>query len=323
MATGGDQEGSIKSPSAACGIVGLKPTYGLVPYTGIMPIEYTLDHTGPMCQSVYEVALMLEVLAGYDDGLDPRQPRDLQVPEYTKLLTGKIENMKIGILREGFGLKHSEPDVDRMVKEAAESLGTKCGAVVEEVSIPMHLDGNGIFAVIFQIGGDRMMLEGAGFGSSTKMYHDTTLQEAASRGIKCHGNDMSKSCKLVRLIAKYLREDYNSVFYGKAQNLGRVLCKAYDEALQKYEVIILPTLPKKAPVFPKENPSLEEYMDRAKGNSVNCSPFNVSGHPALTINAGFSEGLPVGMMIVGKKFEDASVLNVAYAYEQIRDNKEN
>ena len=89
------------------------------------------------------------------------------------------------------------------------------------------------------------------------MYHDTTMQEAASRGIKCHGNDMSKSCKLVRPIAKYLREDYNSVFYGKAQNLGRVLCKAYDEALQKHDVLILPTLPKKAPVFPKENPSLE------------------------------------------------------------------
>ena len=89
------------------------------------------------------------------------------------------------------------------------------------------------------------------------MYHDTTLQEAASRGIKCHGNDMSKSCKFVRLIAKYLREDYNSVFHGKAQNLGRVLCKAYDEALQKYDVLILPTLPKKAPVFPKENPSFE------------------------------------------------------------------
>ncbi|KAK2570048.1 Amidase [Acropora cervicornis] len=322
--------GSIRIPSAACGIVGLKPTYGLVPYTGIMPIEYTLDHTGPMCQTVYEVALMLEVLAGYDDGLDPRQPRDLQVPEYTKLLTGKIENMKIGILREGFGFKHSEPDVDRMVKEAAESLGTKCGAVVEEVSVPMHLDGNGIFAVIFQIGGDRMMLEGAGFGSSTKMYHDTTLQEAASRGIKCHGNDMSKSCKLVRLIAKYLREDYNSVFYGKAQNLGRVLCKAYDEALQKYDV--LTDAPKESTGFPQRKPFFgrsraqkvgveSKYMDRAKGDSVNCSPFNVSGHRALTINAGFSEGLPVGMMIVGRKFEDASVLNVAYAYEEIRDNK--
>ena len=89
------------------------------------------------------------------------------------------------------------------------------------------------------------------------MYYDTTLQEALSRGLKCRSNDLSKSVKFVRLITKYLQEDYNNIFYGKAQNLGRVLCKAYDEALQKYDVLILPTLPKKAPVFPQENPPLE------------------------------------------------------------------
>ena len=97
----------------------------------------------------------------------------------------------------------------------------------------------------------------SGFGSSTKMYHDTTLQEAFSRGLKCHSNELSKTAKFVSLTAKYLHEDYNSIFYGKAQNLARVLCKAYDEALQKYDVLILPTIPKKAPVFPQENPPLE------------------------------------------------------------------
>ena len=96
-----------------------------------------------------------------------------------------------------------------------------------------------------------------GFGTSAEMYYDTTLQEAFSRGLKCHSNDLSKSCKFIRLITKYLQEDYNNIFYGKAQNLGRVLCKAYDEALQKYDVLILPTLPKKASVFPQENPPLE------------------------------------------------------------------
>ena len=89
------------------------------------------------------------------------------------------------------------------------------------------------------------------------MYYDTTLQEAFARGLKCHSNDLSKSLKFVRLIAKYLQEDYDNVFYGKAQNLGRELCKAYDEALQKYDVLILPTLPKKASVYPQENPSLK------------------------------------------------------------------
>jgi len=89
------------------------------------------------------------------------------------------------------------------------------------------------------------------------MYYDTTLQEALSRGLKCRSNDLSSSVKLVRLITKYLQEDYNNIFYGKAQNLGRVLCKAYDEALQKYDVLILPTLPKKASVFLEENAPLE------------------------------------------------------------------
>ena len=89
------------------------------------------------------------------------------------------------------------------------------------------------------------------------MYYDTTLQEALSRGLKCHSNDLSKTGKFCRLIGKYLQEEYNSVFYGKAQNLGRVLCKAYDEALQKYDVLILPTIPKKAPVFPQDNPPLK------------------------------------------------------------------
>ena len=96
-----------------------------------------------------------------------------------------------------------------------------------------------------------------GFGTSAGMYYDTTLQEALSRGLKCHSNDLSKSVKFVRLIARYLQEEYNNTFYGKAQNLGRVLCKTYDEALQTYDVLILPTLPKKAPVFPQENPPLE------------------------------------------------------------------
>ena len=97
----------------------------------------------------------------------------------------------------------------------------------------------------------------AGFGTSAKMYYDTTLQESFSRGLKCHPNHLSKRAILIRLIAKYLHEDYNSIFYGKAQNLGRVLCKAYDEALQKYDVLILPTIPKKAPVLPQGTPTMK------------------------------------------------------------------
>ena len=96
-----------------------------------------------------------------------------------------------------------------------------------------------------------------GAGTAARMYYDTTLQEAFSRGLKCHSNDLSKRGKLTRLIAKYLHEDYHGIFYGKAQNLGRELCKAYDAALEKYDVLILPTIPKKASVFPQENAPLK------------------------------------------------------------------
>ena len=89
------------------------------------------------------------------------------------------------------------------------------------------------------------------------MHYDTTLQEAVFRGLKCQSNELSKTAKFVRLMANYLHDDYNSVLYGKAQNLGRVLRKAYDEAFEKYDVLILPTIPKKAPVFPQLNPSLK------------------------------------------------------------------
>src|SRR5205823_6769227 len=113
LAIGGDQGGSIRIPSCWCGVYGLKPTYGLVPYTGVFPIELTLDHTGPIARSAADVALLLEVIAG-PDGLDPRQPPGLRTEAYTKRLTGDARGLRIGIVNEGFGWPNSEPDVDDM-----------------------------------------------------------------------------------------------------------------------------------------------------------------------------------------------------------------
>ncbi|CAB4007576.1 Hypothetical predicted protein [Paramuricea clavata] len=140
MAIGGDQGGSIRMPAAACGIVGLKPTFGLVPYTGIIGIEPTIDHTGPMAQTVYDTALLLEAIAGYDDGLDHRQPRDLKIPSYTKELSGDIKGLRVGLLKEGFDPSF-ETDVNDLVRKSAARLSEK-DAVVEEVSIPWHLDAS-------------------------------------------------------------------------------------------------------------------------------------------------------------------------------------
>src|SRR5687767_8756193 len=138
MAIGGDQGGSIRMPAAYCGVYGLKPTHGLVPYTGVFPIENTLDHTGPMTATVADNALLLEVLAG-PDGLDHRQV-NVKTAAYTDALTGDVKGMKIAVVKEGFGLSISEADVDALVRKGADTFRS-LGAPVDEVSIPMHLSG--------------------------------------------------------------------------------------------------------------------------------------------------------------------------------------
>jgi amidase len=145
MALGGDQGGSIRMPAAFCGIYGMKPTHGLVPYTGIMPIEIYVDHTGPMTGNVSDNALFLEVLAG-SDGYDPRQ-YNVKTHPYSEMLEGGVAGMKIAVVREGFGHPNSEEDVDQKVKAAVESLAG-LGAQVDEVSIPMHLQGLAIWMPI-------------------------------------------------------------------------------------------------------------------------------------------------------------------------------
>jgi amidase len=165
LAIGGDQGGSIRMPSAFCGVFGLKPTYGLVPYTGIFPIELTLDHTGPMARSARDCAFLLEVIAGLD-GLDPRQPTELKTEEYTRLLSGDARGLQVGIVREGFswpGL--SEPDVDAMVRDAAGRFA-KTGATVRDISIPLHRDGLHIWRPIAIEGTTMLMVRGNAMGTN-------------------------------------------------------------------------------------------------------------------------------------------------------------
>src|SRR6266849_2388939 len=150
IAIGGDQGGSIRIPSSYCGTYGMKPTYGLVPYTGILSIEFTVDHTGPITANVADNALLLEVLAG-PDGIDPRQI-GVKTAEYTKSLKEDAAGLKIAVVKEGFGFADSDPQVDAKVQKAAERL-SKCGAKVEEISIPMHAMGSAIIFPILAEGG--------------------------------------------------------------------------------------------------------------------------------------------------------------------------
>ncbi|XP_077981273.1 amidase-like [Glandiceps talaboti] len=322
MAIGGDQGGSIRIPSCWSGIVGLKPTYGLVPYTGIMPIEYTLDHTGPMTKNVYDCALFLEVLAGYDGGLDQRQPVNLAAQEYTKQLSTKLPGIKVGVLKEGFGHDVSENDVDTMVKKAAFQ-HIVLGAKVTEVSIPAHIDSSHIFLGMALEGTANLMMTGCGGpGSQNTGFYSSSLIDALHKGYRTRSNDMSHILKTILLFGDHLKQEYGGRYYAKSQNIRRELTQAYDKVFEEYDVLMMPTLPYKAPKLPTQSITIPDIYEEALSMIANTSPFNLSGHPALTINTGFSDGLPVGMMIVGRKFEESTVLKVAYAYEKLRDKIE-
>ena len=315
MAIGGDQGGSIRIPSSYSGAVGLKPTYGLVPYTGVFPIELTLDHTGPIARTAADCALLLEAIAG-PDGLDPRQSGAVRTESYTKKLPGDVRGLRIGFVPEGFGWPNSEPDVDKMVLDAAQRL-TRAGATVTEVSIPLHRDGIHIWNAIAVEGATMLMVSGNSMGTNWKGHYTTSLLDFYGRSRRARANDLSETVKLVILLGQYMQDNYHGRYYAKAQNLARVLRAAYDEALGNVDLLLMPTLPLKATLLPAPNASREEYVARALEMISNTSPFDVTGHPAITVPAGMSAGLPVGMMLIGRHWEDATVLRAADAFQKL------
>ncbi|MGI8316992.1 amidase [Halobacillus mangrovi] len=313
MAIGGDQGGSIRMPSSWCGVYGLKPTFGLVPYTGIFPIEQTIDHTGPIARSVEDVALMLEVIAG-PDNLDPRQS-GLEAKPYSEALTGNAQGLKIGIISEGFNWKGlSEEDVDLFVNQAAQSLAD-AGATVEEVSIPMHRDGIHIWNVVGTEGLTSSMVKENGMGTNWKGHYSTRLLDAYGKAKKTKADEFSETVKMTVLLGEYMQNHYNGKYYAIAQNLVRKLKAAYDDALETYDILVLPTTPMKPTEIPSPNAQKDEVIMRALEMIPNTAPFNLTGHPAMNVPCGKSKGLPVGMMLVGRIGEDETVLQAAHAYQ--------
>lgn len=311
MAIGGDQGGSIRMPSSFCGLYGMKGTHGLVPYTGIMPIEITLDHTGPMTGNVRDNALLLEVIAGAD-GLDPRQYAP-QTADYVKALEGGVKGLRIGVVKEGFGLANSEADVDAKVKAGA-ALFKKLGATVEEISVPMHLLGPAIWLPIAAEGATEFMMKGNGMGTNWRGLYNTTLLDFHSAW-RYRADELSDSLKITMLLGHYFTKHYRGHFYSKAQNLSRKLSAAYDEALAKYDLLLMPTLPVKATPLPPPDASRELYIQRAFEMVPNTAPFDATGHPAMTVPCGMSEGLPIGLMLIGKHYDESTIYRAAAAFE--------
>jgi amidase len=315
MAIGGDQGGSIRMPGSFSGCYGMKATHGLVPYTGVMPIEATIDHTGPMTATVADNALLLEVIAG-PDGLDPRQ-YNVRVDKYTAALGRGVAGLRIGVLTEGFRHPSSEPDVDQKVREAAERLRA-LGAIVEEVSIPMHLDGPAIWTPIALEGLQAQMMHGNGMGFNWEGLYTTSLLDAHANW-RARANQLSRTLKISMLAGEYFIRQYRGHYYAKAQNLSRLLKKTYNDALSRHELLLMPTTPMKATPIPPQDAPLSLYCQRAFEMLPNTAPFDVSGHPAMNVPCGLSAGLPVGMQLVAAHYNESTIYRAAHAFEQLGD----
>jgi amidase len=316
MAIGGDQAGSIRIPASYCGIVGLKPTYGLVPYTGIGPLEITLDTAGPMTANVADNALMLEVIAG-PDGLDSRQHL-AKVERYTDALGGDAKGLRIGVLKEGFGHRNSEPDVDAKVRAAAGRFAA-LGATVADVSVPEHIAlGFPTWAAIRGDAACVTLLEMNGFGLGYEGYYPLSALHAAMKWRE-HADEFADTLKIASIFSKYTLDRYGGHYYAKAQNLRRRLRAAYDAALASHDLLLLPTTVLKATPIPPRNASPQEVTRRSWEATRNTCPFNVSHHPAISIPCGLSDGLPVGLMLVGRHWEETTIYRAADAFEKSGD----
>ncbi len=308
---GGDQGGSIRIPASWCGVVGHKPTHGLVPYTGIMGIDHTFDHAGPMARTVEEAALTLDAIAGKDP-LDPRQG-EVPVQSYTESLGAGVDGMRIGVLAEGFGWRQSEPDVDASVRKALE-VYRGLGAQLVDVSVPDHLECRGIIMGLMSEG-YAATIRSNGMGYHWQGRYNISLAETLGKSRQAQANDFPPAVKLQLILGTYLSERYHGRVYAKAQNLRGVLRASYEKALEQADVLAMPTTAIKSIRYDPEM-GFKDMMASASGNGVNTASFDMTGHPAISIPCGKSDGLPVGLMLVGKHFDDATLLRAAHAFEQ-------
>jgi amidase len=315
LAIGGDQGGSIRMPASFCGCYGMKPTHGLVPYSGVMPIETTIDHVGPMTTNVMDNALMLEVLAGAD-GLDPRQ-YDVQTDRYTAAVGRGVSGLRIGVIKEGYGQAGGEDDVNDKVRAAAETL-RRLGATVDEISVPWHNHGTAIWTPIALEGLTQQMMLGNGMGTGWEGLYTTSLQEYHSNW-RTRADELSDTLKISMLVGQYHLKHTRGRYYAKAQNLSRQLRDEFNKVFASYDLLLTPTTPMKAQPIPPADASLELWCHRAFEMLGNTAPFDVTGHPAMSIPCGMSDGLPVGLQIIGRRYDESTIYRAASAFEQAGD----
>jgi amidase len=312
LAIGADQRGSGRIPAAWCGVVAIKATHGLVPSFGVIGMDHTLDHVCPMARTVAETALGLEVIAG-DDLKDPQWVRgQIKTDRYTQALGRGVKGVRVGLLREAFEWSVSDPEVNEAVREAVQGLARK-GAVVKEVSLPLLKDAEAIWNGIVTHSMSALV-ESDGEGYWRGGYCNVGLQAAFGAARRTRADDFAPFTKVRIILGKYLRRRYMSTYFSKAQNLRMVLREETDRLLQDVDVLATPTTPQK-PFKLLEKIDPLTLVTRAPSMTLNTSFTDITGHPSLSVPCGQAGGLPVGLQLVGRHWEESLLFAVGATVE--------
>lgn len=308
-AVGTDTGGSIRQPAAFCGIVGLKPTYGRVSRFGIIAFASSMDQVGPMTKDVKDCALMLEAIAEHDpaDSTSANRP----VPQYSASLTGDIKGLRLGIPKEYF-VSGIQPEVEQSVRAAVQQL-EKNGASIKEISLP-HTDyAVAVYYIVAtaEASSNLARYDGMRYG------HRALAKDLVETYRLTRADGFGPEVKRRIMLGTYaLSAGYYDAYYLKAQRVRTLIKRDFDKAFETCDVIVTPTTPTTAfRIGEKIQDPLQMYLSDIYTISV-----NLAGLPALSLPCGFdSDGLPIGMQIIGKHFDESTVLGTAYAYEQSTD----
>ncbi|MEQ8998679.1 MAG: Asp-tRNA(Asn)/Glu-tRNA(Gln) amidotransferase subunit GatA [Coleofasciculus sp. B1-GNL1-01] len=312
VAIGSDTGGSIRLPASFCGIVGMKPTYGLVSRYGLVAYASSLDQIGPFGRSVEDAAILLNAIAGYDP--NDSTSLKLEIPDYTQSLQPdlKSKGLKIGIIKETFG-EGLDPVIAQTVQQAIDQLKS-LGAEVQEISCPRFRYGLPAYYIIApsEASANLARYDGVKYGFRTpeaenllEMYKKT---RAAGFGAEVK--------RRIMLGTYALSAGYYDAYYLKAQKVRTLIKQDFEQAFEKVDVLVCPTAP--TPPFKageKISDPLTMYL-----SDLMTIPVNLSGLPGMSIPCGFDDqGLPIGMQLIGKVLGEEQVFQVAYAYEQSTD----
>jgi len=306
---GSDTGGSIRQPAAFCGVVGLKPTYGRISRFGLVAFASSLDQIGPITRTVEDNAFLLQAISGVDP-MDSTSA-NVDVPDFTKGLTGDIKGMRIAVPKE-YLAEGVKEEVRQSVLDALKVL-EKLGATWEEVSLPHSKYALATYYLLSSSEASANLSRFDGVRYGYRAEDAETLIELYKRSRSEGFGDEVKRRIMLGTFA--LSSGYYDAYYKKAQKVRTLIKKDFEDVFEKYDVIVGPTTP--TPAF-----KLGENVDdplTMYANDILTIPVNLAGVPGISVPCGFSNGLPLGLQIIGKHFDEASIYKVAYAFEQATD----